>query len=169
MARQLLVENLGLIWNDAAPLDLASPTIAEVTANDTTILDLVGDANGEALVTESVTGFSVTPTQIETPDYVSLQVGKIPGSVSVDDTTMEFYLDDTPANNKVYLGLSEGDTGYVVVIQQPSGTATVGDKCDVWPATVQSKNLKFTGGNEAAKWILNIACGVPTKDGALQT
>ena len=163
MARQLLVENLVLIWNDTTPLP--SPSIAtHYTPNGTTILDLVGTANEEALVTESVSGFSKTPTQIETPDYVSLQVGKIPGSVSVDDTTMEFYLDDTPASNVIKLGLSEGDTGFISVILAPTGTVTTADLADVWPATVQSKDNKFTGGNEAAKWILNVALGVPTKD-----
>lgn len=164
MARQLLVENLTMIWNDTTPLP-APQVNPDYTPDDDTILDLIGDANEEALVTESVTGFSTTPSQIETPDYIDLQVGKIPGSVTIDDASMEFYLSDTPALNILKTKLAVGDTGFISIIVTPTGSIVPGtDVADVWPATVQSKTLKFTGGNEAAKWILSVACGVPTYD-----
>lgn len=168
MSRLLFVENLGMVFVPTS-VGIADPLVPALTAeiNNASSLDMVGVANGEALVTESVTGFSTTPTQIETPDYVSLQVGKIAGSVSVDDASMDFYLDDT--TNDIYNGLAVGDTGFIVIIQKfdVSGAITAGDDCEVWPVTVQDKTIKFTGANEAAKWTLSVACGVPTKDAAV--
>ena len=95
----------------SAPADPQAPTSAEITAG----VDLVGVANGEALVPESVQGFSTTPSQVETPDYVQLEVGKIPGPLSVDDTTLEFYWDDT--TNAIYddANMVEGDTGTITI------------------------------------------------------
>lgn len=151
MARSLLVENLTMTFVDS-PADPQAPTGAEITAG----VDLVGVANGEALVPESVQGFSTTPSQVETPDYVQLEVGKIAGPLSVDDTTLEFYWDDT--TNAIYddANMAEGDTGTITINRG-------GAKSDAWPVTIQSKDVKFTGNNEAQKWVMNLAAGVPNK------
>lgn len=152
MARSLLVENLTMVFV-SAPTDPQAPTAAEIAAGT----DLVGVANGEALVPESVQGFSTTPSQVETPDYVQLEVGKIPGPLSVDDTVLEFYWDDT--TNAIYndANMAEGDTGTIVIGRGAAATR------DAWPVTIQSKDVKFTGNNEAQKWVLNLACGTPNK------
>lgn len=153
MARSLLVENLTMVFT-SAPADPSAPTTAEITGGT----DLVGVANGEALVPESVQGFSTTPSQVETPDYVQLEVGKIAGPLSVDDTVLEFYWDDT--TNAIYddANMAEGDTGTIVI-----GRGTTPTEYDAWPVTIQSKDVKFTGNNEAQKWVLNLACGTPNK------
>lgn len=168
--RQLLVENVTMRWFDTGETLGDPPLTTQLNAADSaTTFSLIGVANGEALVTESVTGFSLSPTQIETPDYVSLQVGKIPGSVTVDDASMEFYLSDTPVDNFIYNNLPVGQTGNIVICPSPAGVGAtaIGDVAQTWPATVQSKNIKFTGSNEAAKWVLNLALGIPTVDQTL--
>jgi hypothetical protein len=157
MARSLLVENLEMAYITAPAIQNA-PTAAEITAAlaGTGGIDLVGVPNGEALVPESVQGFSTTPSQVETPDYVALEVGKISGPLSVDDAVLEFYWDDT--TNAIYTLMTEGvSTGCVTVGR--NGAAVK----DAWPVTIQSKDVKFTGNNEAQKWVLNLACGVPNK------
>ena len=151
MARTLLVENLTMTFVSGAA-DPNAPTALEITGG----INLVGVANGEALVPESVQGFSTTPSQVETPDYVALEVGKIPGPLSVDDATLEFYWDDT--TNAIYDDalMAEGATGTITINRG-------GAKSDAWPVTIQSKDVKFTGNNEAQKWVLNLACGIPNK------
>lgn len=155
MARSLLVENLTMqfVVGAANPQE---PTNTEIGAVST--VDLVGVANGEALVPESVTGFSTTPSQVEVPDYIALEVGKIAGPLSVDDASLEFYWDDTV--NAIYedANMAEGLSGTVVI-----GRGAAPAVFDGWPVTIQSKDVKFTGNNEAQKWVLNLACGVPSK------
>jgi hypothetical protein len=165
MARSLLVTHLGAFWSATDPTSGGPPPTTVDTTGD---LDLVGIQNSEALVPESVQGFSVSTTQIDAPDYISLDVPKLAGPVTIDDSSMEFYWDMTlpvSTSNPVYDGLAEGDEGFITLVYlSVAGTITTGDSADTWPATVQSKNRKFTGNNEAAKWILNVALGSPYKD-----
>lgn len=160
MARELLITNLNMTFLAEADAPADPPSAAAVITDG---IDLIGVANGEALVPESVQGFSVTPSQIDVPDYITLQTGKIAGPLTIDDTTLEFYRDS--ATNAIYddATMAEGLTGYIV-IGLGSITPTSGQACSTWPVTIQSKDIKFTGSNEAAKWVLNLAMGVPTKD-----
>lgn len=166
MSRISLPEFQGMIFVATTPgiTSLAAPTVAELTANGTTILDLIGANNGEALVAGSVTGLTTTPSSIETPDYVSKTVGKIPGSTSVDDITMDFYLDDT--TNVIKSNLDVGDTGFLAIFEGDQ-TPLAGYPVDVWPVEVQQKIKNFTGANEAATWKLSLQAGVPTFDGTI--
>ena len=96
------------------------------------------------------------------PDYIALTVGKIPGPVTVDDTALEFYMDDTTNAVLDDADIVEGATGWLAV-SRGGQTATIGEKVDVWPCTIQSLDPKVTGNNEADKWVMNRAMGVPTK------
>lgn len=169
MARSLLVTHLALFWGAT---DRSAGGTTDVSITDLGgDLDLVGIQNGEALVPESVQGFSYSASQIDAPDYLSLDVPKIAGPVTVDDSSMEFYWDPglpVATTNPVYDGIAEGDSAFITVVYlSVASTLTVGDSCDVWPAEAQSKNRKFTGNGEAMKWSLNVALGTPFKDNAL--
>lgn len=166
MSRALLAEKQGVVYVASTPgiSNKAAPTVAELTANGTTILDLVGVADGEALVPGSVTGLTLSTTQIPVPDYVSRTTGKIAGTDEVDDISMTFYRDTT--TNVIYANLDVDDEGFVAVFygdQTPANPFPV----EVWPVTVQQKVNNFTSDNEAATWTLSMASGIPTFGGTI--
>lgn len=162
MARQLLVTNLGMSWVETDP----AGTVTAAVANGGT--DMIGVANGEALVPESVTGFTTSPSQIDVPDYVNLTVGKVPGPLTVDDTTLEFYYDDTTNAIFDYMqGEWSTDSNGWIIVWRGAQVAAATMKCDVWPAQIQSIDAKFTGNTEADKWVLNLALGIPDRNIAI--
>ena len=159
MARQLLVTNIGMSWVTADP----AGTVTAVTANGGQ--DMIGLSNGEALVPESISGFTTSPSQVDVPDYTTLTVGKIPGPLTIDDTSMEYYYDDTTNDIFDYMQArwAADENGWILV-WRGAQVAAATMPCDVWPAQIQSIDTKFTGNTEADKWVLNVALGVPDRN-----
>lgn len=91
MARYTLPGRLKVIyWPTASqPTSLSAPTQAEIAAGS----NLIGTSQGEALA--ELQGWELDPGIIETPDYVSLVVGTVPGAVKVPVSKIGLWLDST--------------------------------------------------------------------------
>lgn len=155
MARQTLRGTLAAVFVTSAPNDLDAPTTAELDAGT----DLIGSKNSEALA--ELSGFQESASTIPTPDFTSLKTGNIEGEVTFDDSSMEFYSDDTVTT--IFDALVPETDGYVVLMHEGRG---VGKPTDVWPVTVQTRTRLNTGGNEAAKYMVAFSTGEPNLDGA---
>ena len=151
MARGTLPGTLVALWLDADPS--ASPTQAELTANGTTILDLIGTANSEGLA--EMAGWIVNSSTIPTPDYLSHTVGTVPGDSVVQDSSMSFYYDS--ADTELYTQLTEGTSGFVVLCFDGLGT---GEEAQVWPVTVQTR-FRRPNRDQAHIYDVNFAVGTP--------
>lgn len=135
----------------AAP---ATPTQAELTAG--TLLSTAALA--------SISGFDSKSNFIEIPNFASRQTPKIAGEKTSNDSSMEFYEDDT--SNPIATVLAQDVNGYVLLA--PFGATTATSKVDVFPVSVASNTRQYTSGNEAAKFVVDFAItGVPTPNAVM--
>lgn len=166
MARYALRGTLTATWVPSPTPGIATPAspgkVAELDHVNSE--NLVGTSNEEAMA--DLTGFELQGGTIPTPDLTSFQTGKIPGEVTIPDGTMDFYVDDSTF--PIFTALAAGSEGYVVFGPKNAsvGTWTATDVTDVFPATVTSRNRMYSSGNEAHKFRVVFALGVPTLNGA---
>lgn len=102
-----------------------SPTRAELNAGT----DLTNEI-------AEMAGFNVVSASIEVPDLSSRYTAKIPGRITSDDSTINFYASSTSAD--VRLVLPRDTVGYVVHL--PEGDIT-GQRMDCFPAKVASTSI----------------------------
>lgn len=132
------------------PANLAAPTAAEVAAG----LNIVGTSDGEGMA--DLQGFVSSPSVIETPDYVSHQVGTVPGDTTFPQSTISIYMDDT--TRPVYDGMTEGTVGVVGLFFDGE---VVGEESLLFPVTVQNRRRRVAR-DEAHIADIDVAISVPT-------
>ena len=104
----------------------SAPTRAELDAG----VDLTNEI-------ADVNGFSTQSEQKETPDLGSRFVGKIPGRISADDSSITMYMSST--SNDVRSLLPRDTAGFIVAF--PEGDIA-GRKMDVFPVKVSGQPKK---------------------------
>lgn len=136
--------------------DPAAITVAEVT--DGSVVDLVGPANGEGIVADSIQGFQASPSTIPVPDYVGDEVGTIPGQTTYPDSSFEIYAHKSQST--IRSALTDGADGYIMFCHGTNDpTATT--EYDLFPVTVLT-TVKMKAKNEAHKEMVSFSVGVPT-------
>jgi hypothetical protein len=103
-------------------------TIANKNAPTRAELNAGSDLTAEIA---AVSGFATSSDQQDTPDLGSRFVGKIPGRITADDSSITLYLSST--SNDVRTLLPRDTAGYVCIF--PEGD-TAGLKYDVFPVRV---------------------------------
>lgn len=104
----------------------------------------------------SVSGFSKSTGNVPTPTFDTDFTTTIPGRITVEDSSLEFYASDTSGGvNTVLAALPQGTPGYICRFFPIEGAAqdgeTTGDICDVWPINVLSNNPNTPVVGEPAK------------------
>jgi hypothetical protein len=82
-----------------------------------------------------ITGFSVVSESVDTPDLLNRFVSKVPGRITAEDSSINFYASSTGFNDARSV-LPRDTTGFVVFMD--GGDVTTTGRMDVWPATVAS-------------------------------
>lgn len=134
MARYTLPGVLKVIYWPTVdqPTNLALPTQAQITAGH----NLIGTSQGEAL--SELQGWELDPQVIDTPDYVSLVVGTVPGAVKVPVSKIGLWLDT--ASTTLYDTIVLNATGVVGFFF--NGTAA-GKESRLYVVTCISKERTF--------------------------
>ena len=82
-----------------------------------------------------ISGFQVTSASIDTPDLASRFSSKIPGRITADDSSINFYASSTgltPASSV----MPRDTTGFLVIMD--AGDVSTTGRMDVFPCTVGS-------------------------------
>jgi len=101
-----------------------TPTRAEITA--------ATELSGEIA---EISGFTVTSESVDTPDLGSRFVSKIPGRITVEDSSISFYASSTGFTDARSV-LPRDTTGFLIIMD--AGDVTTTGRMDVYPATVAS-------------------------------
>lgn len=101
-----------------------TPTRSEINAG-TELANEVAEING----------FTVTSESVDTPDLGSRFVSKIPGRITSEDSSLNFYASSTGFNDARSV-LPRDTTGFVVFMD--GGDVSTTGRMDVFPATVAS-------------------------------
>lgn len=112
-----------------------TPTRAEISAGN----DLTKGIN-------SLDGWSLENTPINTPDMESTFVGKIEGDDEAADSSLTFYEDNTL--DDIETDLAKGTTGFICIFSK--GDVPAGKGLDVFPVRVASNSKTYSTDNEAA-------------------
>lgn len=90
-------------------------------------------------------GWSVSSSQIDTPDLDSRYTSTIPGIISADSSTLVMYMDKEGTDAR---SLMARDTvGFIVIMD---GGDIAANKCDVFPVTVSSvSKMRAVAGDKA--------------------
>lgn len=130
MARNTPEGKVQYYWADSIA-DASAPTVAEMTA--------------AVKIGCEIAGFpSLAPKaqSVATPDLCSNFETNIPGVMKVDDTTVQFYLDDASTGDPadIRAAIVTGAEGFIVRVDAVNGAipavATAGTKVDVHPVRV---------------------------------
>lgn len=120
---------------------LTAPTRAEMNAG-LNITKPIADVNG----------WQSSSEMIDTPDMGSRFVGKIPGRISADNSSLTFYMDK--AGNDARTAMPRDATGVMLWLD---GGDFAGRKMDVFPCTVSSHGKMRSVGNEPARMTIQYA------------
>lgn len=111
---------------------------------------------------------------VERPTLCSRFTAKDAGRITVDDTTISFYYDDTAASDSqdIRALLSQDAEGFLVRVDSVDGTIpspeTAGTKVDVWPVTITSNSKNAPAFGEQRKFTVGItATATPSTDVAV--
>jgi len=107
-------------------------TIATYTAPTRAELNAGTDLSPEIA---EISGFSVVSDSVDTPDLLNRFVSKIPGRITADDSSINFYASSTGFTDARSV-LPRDTTGFVVFMD--GGDVTTTGRMDVWPSTVAS-------------------------------
>jgi hypothetical protein len=157
MSRQQFRGIGALVWC-ATISNKAAPTAAEVAAG----VRLTSQLTNDGLDTPR------TGKTIDIADASDLFDKTAPGSYGGDTGKLTCYRDTKTALDLAYSTLVDGAVGFLVVFRfgcaqdangkgTPSGTATVGDRCEVWPATIISRAPMPIGDGKATTFDVSIA------------
>lgn len=105
-------------------------TLADYTSPTRTEIDAGTDLSPEVA---SVEGFSVTSDSIDTPDLASRFTSKIPGAITADNSSINFYADSTSTDVRTIL--PRDTEGFVLWLDEGDSE---GNTMDVFPVTVAS-------------------------------
>jgi hypothetical protein len=107
-------------------------TIATYTTPTRAELNAGTDLSGEVA---EISGFSVVSDSVDTPDLLNRFVSKIPGRITADDSSINFYASSTGFTDARSV-LPRDTTGFLVFMD--GGDVSTTGRMDVWPATVAS-------------------------------
>lgn len=105
----------------------ATPTRAEITA--------ATELSGEIA---EITGFNVVAESIDTPDLANRFVSKIPGRITAEDSSINFYASSTGFTDARSV-LPRNTTGFLIFMD--GGDVTTTGRMDIWPCTVASVGI----------------------------
>ncbi|MEV7611315.1 hypothetical protein AB0N61_17655 [Microbacterium sp. NPDC089320] len=103
-----------------------------------------------------VNGWMVTSEMIDVPDMGSRFVGKIPGRISANDSSVTYYMDRAGIDAREVM--PRDAEGFMVWLD---GGDTAGRKMDVYPVTVSSHGKGRSAGSEPAR--LTIAYAITSE------
>lgn len=112
-----------------------TPTRAEINAG-TNLSNEIAD----------LSGWTVSASEIETPDLGSDYTSKIPGRISTDDSSLTFYQSQNGVDVRAVL--PRGTVGFILVAD---GGDQAGQKGDVYPVRVRSNGKLRSVGDESAR------------------
>jgi hypothetical protein len=124
----------------------AAPTRAEITAGT----DLSNEVAAAA-------GWTLTGAEVATPDLGDDFDSKIPGKLSVDDSSLTFYADKAGADVRTVLPRTT--TGFILIAD---GGDVAGNKADNFPIRVRSVGKVRNVEGSAAK-VLTVSFSVTDK------
>jgi hypothetical protein len=143
-------------WLSSIASSTKAPTVAEIAAGI-----LLSDPEDENPLV-NVEGFSAEASSVDSPMYGASQTPKTPGEVTLSDSALTFYRDDT--TNPIRTALPRGEEGFVV-FAGPGGAVAAGTKVDVYPAQVTGNNPVRGNANEPATFRVGVAItGIPGED-----
>lgn len=102
--------------------DKASPTRGEIDAGK--------DLSGEIA---EINGWQVTSAFVDTPDLNSRFTGKIPGDITADDSSLNFYASSDSVDVRQLL--PRDTTGFILIMDEGDKPSAL---MDVYPVTVGS-------------------------------
>jgi len=106
------------------------PAIASISAPTRLEIDAGTDLTCEVA---ALAGFMTTAGDVDAPDACSRFVGKVPGLITADDSSINFYSDEE--GDDVHSFFTRDQIGFVLIL--PGGDVAA-RKMDVWPARVKS-------------------------------
>lgn len=106
------------------------PAVANISAITRSEINAGTDLTRE---TNSTEGWSTTGEEIETPDGDSEFVGKVPGKITAEDSSITFYGDPSGVDARTLF--PRGTSGFIV---RMLGGDITGRKCDVFPVRVKT-------------------------------
>lgn len=158
MARYIGAGNTEVVYV-AAIVNTAAPTAAEINGG----VDLTG------FMTDGGAATPLDGSTVNIADMSSRFNKTQAGTFGGQTLTAEFFRDTV--TDTAYTTLPRDTDGYLVFSREgfaTAGTAVSGDKVDVWPITVISRNMADIARNEAAKFVAECAVtDVPTEDVAV--
>ena len=117
---------------------IASTTGAATRAEITAGTNLTGEIS-------DVSGFTVTGSDLDTPDLLSEFISKIPGRTSSEDSSLTFYADELGTDARSVLPYKTA--GYIVIMH---GGDVPTKKMDVYPVRVRSLGVPVSVGDTVA-------------------
>ena len=131
-------------------------TIANKNAPTRPELDAGSDLTAEVA---AINGFSTTSDSVETPDFASRFVSKIPGKINAEDSSLELYRSTTSSDVRTLL--TRDLAGFIVIF--PEGD-TAGKKLDVYPVKVASAAKPHSDTDPAKNLISFSVTSVPAEN-----
>lgn len=105
-------------------------TLASKSAPTRAEIDAGKDLSGEIA---EINGWQVTSAFVDTPDLNSRYTGKIPGDISADDSSLNFYASSDSIDVRQLL--PRDTTGFILIMDEGDKPAQL---MDVFPVTVGS-------------------------------
>jgi hypothetical protein len=125
----------------------ASPTRTELTTNGTNLTPQIAE----------MSGFTVSSDTVNVPDLANRFVGKLPGAINADDSSIRFYASQNSVDVRAIL---PRDTAGFVVCLWEGDVAT--QKCDVFPVKVASTSMQTAIDEAASIEVQFTVTGVPS-------
>lgn len=130
---------------------VAAPTIANFTAGEE-ITDAVA----------SISGFTLSANKVDTPDLGSRFTSNVPGRLTAEDSSIEFYKGDaaTDLEEVIRALLPRGTDGFIARVHPKDGAKAAiaaATKAEVWPIEVMSNSVANPTPGEAAKFTVQFS------------
>lgn len=126
------------------------PAVADITAITRLELDAGTDLSGQVA---DASGWSVSSSQIETPDLDTRYTSTIPGVISAEDSSLTMYADREGVDGSVLMPRDE--VGFIAILD---GGDVPGNKARIFPVTVSSVSHQMSvGGGEADTIVFSYA------------
>jgi hypothetical protein len=122
------------IYYCPAIANTSSPTRTELTTNGTNLTPQIAE----------MSGFTVSSDTVDVPDLANRFVGKLPGAITAEDSSIRFYASQNSVDVRSVL---PRDTAGFIVCLWEGDVAT--QKCDIFPVKVAATSMQ-TAIDEAA-------------------
>lgn len=119
------------------------PTISNINSPTRTELNAGTDLSREMA---DLSGWSVSSTQIATPDFATRFTAQIAGRIEAADSSLTFYASSNSVDVRSLLPRDQA--GYIVWLD---GGDIASNKCDVYPVKVRAVSKMRSTSNDAAR------------------